>query len=130
LADWISNGLVAVQVGADTVHSWRAPDRGRAFLNQSCRMGVALGSTALAKWTVKRYRPDGSNDASFWSGHTSTTTAAAGWRFEIGIPIAAATGLLRGGAAKHYLTDVGIGALDGALAIWVCRGLGAERPAG
>ena len=123
VADWISTGLVSAQIGADTWHSFKAEHRGRAFLNQGCRMGVAIGTTELAKALIHRTRPDGSNRRSFWSGHTANAVAAAGWRYEVGIPIAASVGLLRGGAAKHYLSDVGIGALDGALATWICRGV-------
>lgn len=123
VADWISTGLVGVQIGADTWHSWKAVDRKRAFANQGCRMGVAIGTTELVKVLIHRTRPDGSNRKSFWSGHTANAAAAAGWQYDVGIPITAAVGLLRGGAAKHYLTDVGVGALDGALATWICRGL-------
>jgi len=128
VADWISSGLVGVQLGADTWHSWTAPDRPRAFLNQGCRMGVAIGTSELSKLWIHRTRPDGSDRKSFWSEHTADATAAAGWRYEAGIPLAAIVGLLRGGAAKHYLTDVGVGALDGGFAIWACRHLApAER---
>jgi len=112
-----------VQLGADTWHSFTAEHRGRAFATQGCRMGVAMGTTELTKYLVHRTRPDGSDRKSFWSGHTSSAVAAASWRFDVGIPIAAGVGLMRGAAAKHYLSDIGVGALDGALAQWVCRAL-------
>ena len=123
LADWMSTGLVGFQLGADSIHSWRAERRGRAFLNQGCRWTLVLGTSALSKRYLPRTRPDQSDRHSFWSEHTALGTTAAGWRYEIGIPIAAATGLLRGAAAKHYLSDVGVGALNGALSSLVCRRL-------
>jgi hypothetical protein len=92
-------------------------------------MGIAIGPTELAKWAIHRTRPDASDRKSFWSGHTSNAVASSGWNYSVGVPVAAAAGLLRGGAAKHFLSDIGVGALDGALAIWICRRVNpAEEP--
>jgi len=112
--------LVGVQIGADTITSWRSEHRVRAFVHQGCRMGFAVGTTELAKHFLPRTRPDGSDRKSFWSGHTANAGAAAGWNYSVGIPIEAAVALLRGGAKLHYLTDVGVGAVDGWAAGWVC----------
>jgi membrane-associated phospholipid phosphatase len=128
IADYLSTALVDVQIGADTWHSWRADHRGRAFANQGCRMGLTLLTTEGAKRLFPRTRPDGSDRKSFWSGHTAQATTAAGWRYEAGIPVAAVVALLRGGSAKHYLSDVGVGALDGALVSWLCHRLIPDVP--
>lgn len=93
---------------------------------------TALGLSALAthglKIVVGRERPDGSNQRSFPSGHTSSsfTVAAVLQEFygpEIGIPaylLAATSGLARIQSRHHYLSDVIFGA---ALGIVFGRGL-------
>lgn len=68
------------------------------------------------------------NNLSFFSGHTTlafSLVVAAGtvselrgyrhstWIWAVGLPVAAAMGLLRMAADKHYLTDVVVGALVG-----------------
>jgi membrane-associated phospholipid phosphatase len=72
-------------------------------------------------------KPD-DNNLSFYSGHTNLAFALVvsagtvaelrgyehrGWIWGVGLPLAASVGLLRMGADKHYLTDVGTGALLG-----------------
>jgi membrane-associated phospholipid phosphatase len=68
------------------------------------------------------------NNLSFYSGHTNLAFALVvsagtvaelrgynhrGWIWAVGLPVATSVGLLRMAADKHYLTDVGIGALVG-----------------
>jgi membrane-associated phospholipid phosphatase len=68
------------------------------------------------------------NNLSFYSGHTNLAFALVvsagtvaelrgykhrGWIWGVGLPLAASVGLLRMAADKHYLTDVGTGALLG-----------------
>ncbi|HSP77464.1 MAG TPA: phosphatase PAP2 family protein, partial [Myxococcaceae bacterium] len=70
------------------------------------------------------------NNVSFYSGHTSlafslvtaagTVSELRGYRnrwliWAVGLPAAAATGMLRMAADKHYLTDVLVGAAAGSL---------------
>jgi len=72
-------------------------------------------------------KPD-DNNLSFYSGHTNLAFALVvsagtvaelrgyehrGWIWGVGLPLAASVGLLRMAADKHYLTDVGVGALMG-----------------
>lgn len=72
-------------------------------------------------------KPD-DNNLSFYSGHTNMAFALVvsagtvaelrgyehrGWIWGVGLPVAASVGLLRMAADKHYLTDVGMGALMG-----------------
>lgn len=80
---------------------------------------------------------------SFYSGHTSTSFAAAvvagrlagmhGYRnragiWATGLTLATATGVLRIKADKHYLTDVVVGAVAGSLAGWFLPQLHEPRP--
>lgn len=90
----------------------------------------SLGATALVttalKETISEDRPDGSNNKSFPSGHTSISFAAAatlqkrtGW--QVGIPahiVAAFVGVARVEADKHFAHDVVAGAVIGEAAGW------------
>ena len=92
---------------------------------------LTLGSTRLAtdglKDVVGEERPDGSNNKSFPSGHTSMSFAAAGtlhkrYGWEIGIPahaVAAFVGAARVKANKHYVHDVIAGGALGEAAAWL-----------
>jgi membrane-associated phospholipid phosphatase len=112
----VRTGLVSFSLGVPTVKGdWSG-------LKQDA---LALGITAAVTGGLKRItheqRPDGSDDSSFPSGHTSISFAAAagleqrcGW--EVGVPahlLAAFVGLARMKAEKHYLHDVIIGAALG-----------------
>jgi membrane-associated phospholipid phosphatase len=127
-ADIISTGTVIAQIGLDTIHSFRSAHKGRAFLAQSCEMGIAIAVAETAKHLITRTRPDGSDRKSFFSEHTALATAAGGssWRghgWTLGATMAldVGTGYLRMAAGKHYLSDVIVGAGTGALATWACR---------
>lgn len=86
--------------------------------------GTTLGLTYLGKFAVGKERPDGSNNLSFPSGHTSSAFAGAsfltrryGW--EVGLPAylaAGFTGYSRVHANRHDEWDVLAGA---ALAIGI-----------
>ena len=83
---------------------------------------TTLGATYLLKYTVKKTRPDGSNNHSFPSAHTSSLFANAtflqrryGWKF--GVPafvVATYVGWARTYAKKHDWWDVLAGAAIGA----------------
>jgi membrane-associated phospholipid phosphatase len=87
--------------------------------------GGSIGGTILVTQGLKEIfpsrRPDGSDDRSFPSGHTSTSFAAAatlhnryGW--EAGLPayvVASFVGLSRVEARKHRVGDVLVGAAIG-----------------
>lgn len=82
---------------------------------------VNFGYTQLLKVAVGRERPDGSNDASFPSGHASNaftlaTVAERHYGWKVGAPayaVAAAIGYSRIVRDKHYLSDVVAGATLG-----------------
>lgn len=82
---------------------------------------VTFLATQALKRTVRRERPDGSNDLSFPSGHTSSAfaTAAVLWEREgpwiggLGVALGAYTGLSRMAVHKHHLSDVLFGATLG-----------------
>jgi membrane-associated phospholipid phosphatase len=90
-------------------------------------IGAAWIVTRGLKHTVHEERPDGSDNLSFPSGHSSRSFAAAaslhkryGW--EIGIPahaVAGFVGFARVKAKKHYLHDVIAGAAIGEAAGWL-----------
>ena len=84
-------------------------------------MALAGGTTFVLKQAVDERRPDGSDNNSFPSGHTSISFAAAatlenryGW--EVGAPafaVASFVGVARVEARKHYWYDVVAGAALG-----------------
>ncbi len=84
---------------------------------------VTQSLTAGVKLLVRRERPDGSNQASFPSGHSSGTFATAtvlqrhyGWK--VGVPAYTVAGYVaasRMNEGKHYLSDVVFGAAVGIL---------------
>lgn len=104
---------------------------------------ATAAATQLAKAAFARPRPyaypsadvGGDSHASFWSGHTSSAFAAAtsmvywlhrrqpGARWDLlaavlGFAAAAATGVLRVVAGRHFPSDVAAGALAGAAIGW------------
>lgn len=121
-ADWISTGLVAGQLGAETRQAWRAADRRAALGCLGWRVGLTVGVAELTKRLVHRERPDGSDRHSFYSEHTALAVVATGWRVQVSVPVAIGAGYLRMGAGKHYATDVAVGAIAGLVAREVCHG--------
>jgi len=116
------DGLVAVAFGLPLVRGdWRGAEQA----------GFSLGGAFIVTVGVKRLiperRPDGSDDRSFPSGHTSVSFAAAatlekryGWR--VGLPahvVAAFVGVSRVAAKKHYVGDVLVGAAIGEASGWL-----------
>ena len=92
--------------------------------------------TSILKYSVQRTRPDGSNNLSFPSGHTSTAFSLAtvanqhyGWK--VGVPaylLASGIGLSRIEKDKHYLSDVLAGATLGVIVGRTVARLDGERP--
>ena len=93
-------------------------------------LGGTYAVTTGLKHVVEEERPDGSDDKSFPSGHTSSSFAAAatlhkrhGW--QVGVPahvLATFVGVARVKADKHFVHDVIAGALIGEAAGWLLTG--------
>jgi len=118
----LSDALAGAQGALYLKHIMDAPDQKRAWTCGALRMGVTFGATSLVKLLVHRERPDGSNDHSFWSGHSANSMAMAGWNYGVGVPISLGTGYLRVAGNKHWWGDVAAGWGAGALANLICRG--------
>lgn len=128
VAHWVSTATMATAVSLDVIDAWRSDDKSHAFINVACRHGVAQGIVQLVKLTVPRWRPDHSDQKSFFSGHTATAAASGdwlggreqGWNFAASVTLTDATAMGRMLAGKHHPSDVAIGALDGMFSSWLC----------
>lgn len=112
------DALVGAALGLPAVRGdWRGD------LQAAGSMAAAGGGTFVLKELIHERRPDGSDDRSFPSGHTSVSFAAAvglerryGWH--AGLPalcVAGFVGAARIAASKHYAHDVAAGAAIGTL---------------
>ena len=89
-------------------------------------IATSTTTTFALKYTIKRERPDGSNDRSFPSAHTMFAFQGAtfvhqryGFSYAIAAYLGAAfVGYSRIKADKHYLGDVLAGAAIGSLSSW------------
>lgn len=110
--------LVAAALGVPAFHEdWKGD------LQAAASIGVASLTATGLKEAFPTERPDGSDDKSFPSGHTSVSFAAAatltnryGWKY--GLPahaLAAFVGASRVEARKHRPVDVAVGAVIGEL---------------
>ena len=116
------DGLVAVAFGLPAINGdWRGVEQ------SGLSVGAAFAVTESLKYTIHERRPDGSDNKSFPSGHTSASFAAAaslekryGW--QVGLPahlVAAFVGVSRVEAKKHFVGDVLVGAVIGEGAGWL-----------
>ena len=112
----VRTGIVSLSIGVPTAKGdWSG------LKQDALALGVTAAITGGFKLATHEQRPDGSDDNSFPSGHTSISFAAAagleqryGW--ELGVPahlLAAFVGLARVKAEKHYVHDVLVGAAIG-----------------
>jgi membrane-associated phospholipid phosphatase len=98
---------------------------------------VNAAYSGLLKHTVQRTRPDGSDNLSFPSGHTSTaftlaTVAEHHYGWKVGIPayaLASCIGLTRIESNRHNLSDIIAGATVGLIVGRTVSRLDGERPA-
>ena len=108
----------------------RHPLRERIAVTATSYVALTAVTGAL-KLTVKEWRPDGSDNRSFPSGHAARAFAGAelvrseyGWRWGAGAyAVAAGVGLLRIAGEHHYAHDVlagaAVGIFSARLAYWV-----------
>ena len=95
---------------------------------------ISVGTSEIMKEAIHVQRPDGSNDQSFPSGHTTNAFMGAeflhqeyghrsAWYSAAGYTTATATGLLRMANNRHWLGDVvagaGIGILSTRFSYWL-----------
>jgi membrane-associated phospholipid phosphatase len=79
---------------------------------------LSQGMVQVVKHTVRRERPDGSNSASFPSGHSASAFATAGvlhrhYGWKVGLPayaVGSYVALARMAWNRHHATDVVMGA--------------------
>lgn len=105
VADYTSTGLVAVNVTLDSIHAYK----NHCMKNYLIGQALTVGSSELVKRLVPEERPDGSDNKSFWSEHSSISSFNRGWSFSGGWTVALGAGTLRVVANKHHWWDVGVG---------------------
>ena len=123
--EYIGDGLaVIIPAAAYGSTLYLGDDAGETAFYKS--IATSTAATFALKFTVRRERPDGSNDRSFPSAHTMYAFEGAtfvhmrygleyAWPAYIG---AAFVGYSRIEADKHYLGDVLAGAAIGSLSAW------------
>lgn len=116
----LSDITVYSSIGLDSIDSFRQVDKGKAFKCQALRLGINNGVNQLVKHLVHKERPDGSDNKSFYSSHTSNSFVSSGWNYSIGLSLGITTGILRVKAKKHDWIDVSVGATAGLLSQLVC----------
>lgn len=123
VADTASDALIGVAWIAPTLMILNTDEnRGEKAIGFIGAHGVNRLITHQFKVGVGRLRPDGSDNKSFYSGHTSTAFTSAGVvcviekdQCGLALGLAATTGYLRIAADKHWLSDVVVGAAAGFL---------------
>lgn len=120
--DWeTASDIAVISLGAWSLGVPVATGDARGALQAGMSVGAAYAVTTGLKEAIPARRPDGSDNRSFPSGHTSAAFGAATSIWERrgakeGIPavaIAAFVGLARVKADKHYWRDVVAGAAVG-----------------
>lgn len=115
-ADWISTGLVGVNLTADVIHDVRH----HCVRNLILRNGLTIGAAELTKYVVHEDRPDHSDAKSFFSEHSALAMVNSGWNYSIGFSVAFGAGTGRLVAQKHHPADVMVGLAAGfAAAYWL-----------
>ncbi|MBM6993186.1 MAG: phosphatase PAP2 family protein [Prevotella sp.] len=128
--------------GVESRSSWS-----RMLLSDAVSMAMMTGVVQGLKHTTHVERPDGSNSNSFPSGHTATAFMTATmltkeyghlspWVGVGAYTLATATGLMRIGNNKHWMSDVlvgaGVGLISTELSYWlvdaICKDRGLLRP--
>lgn len=116
IADGLSTALVGLQIGADVLKAWRAPQRREAVLCKLLTIGASVGVAEVMKHAVNKTRPDGSDTRSFPSEHTMLATSSRqthGWALAASVSMAFSTAYFRTAADKHDTVDVSAGAAIG-----------------
>jgi membrane-associated phospholipid phosphatase len=105
-ADWLSYGTLAATVPL-ACEEWRSKECAWT----AAGYGLDAIVTELVKRAVHRERPDGTDDKSFWSGHTALCFAALDGKYKWQVlGLCSTTAVLRVVARNHHPTDVLAGA--------------------
>ncbi len=126
IGDKLGNGFVLAGItGALLATSYSGENQKFRAMSFSLAQGFIMTETIVnsLKFAIDRYRPNGENDRSFSSGHTSSlftyaTVIAHYYGGKAGIPayaVATLVGLSRIEKSKHYASDVVAGAALGYL---------------
>lgn len=119
VADVISTGAVAGAVALPCL----LDRRWQCVKDEALRVGVATGIAMATKALVKRERPDGSENVSFFSQHTAIACAAVmrrGARSPAQTALMAlcpSVGYFRIAADKHWLSDTVVGGVVGGVTV-------------
>lgn len=116
--------------GVDSRSPWK-----RLLVNTATSFAIDAAFTYGLKYTVKSTRPDGTDNHSFPSGHTSFAFFGAAildkefrrvspWISVAGYTVAAATAVDRVRRNRHHWADVLVGAAIGVLSVEAGYGLG------
>ncbi len=115
---------------------------GRMLLSDALSAALMTTVVQVSKNTTHVWRPDGSNNHSFPSGHTATAFMTAAmlskeyghlspWLSVGAYTVASATGLMRMANNKHWLSDVmvgaGVGILSTEFGYWIADALMKKR---
>lgn len=120
-AQWGSDvGLVAAYIVPPMMILNEDHDKTEKMIGFLGAQGLNLLITNHVKVKTNRMRPNGENQRSFFSGHTSTAFTSAGVvcvidkeQCGLAVGLAATTGYLRIATNKHWLSDVIVGAAAG-----------------
>lgn len=114
-ANIFSNVTVGAAIGLDAINSIRDEDSKQAFIKQGERLALTVTFAELTKFLVHRTRPNGRDNKSFYSEHTSIAAASQGWNYKIGFSLTVGTAGGRVAAKEHYVSDTVVGAVIGSL---------------
>jgi len=112
ISDWTMGSLLV----APYLYAWTGEHKLRNVSSVFVAQSLTWISTDITKRSVKRIRPNGEDDRSFFSGHTSSAFVGASLLCSMkkhcteALVLAGLTGYLRIAAKKHYFSDVVIGA--------------------
>lgn len=117
----VASVFVLKAAGTDSQSSWK-----RVAVNSATAFAINVGTTYLLKNVVHSTRPDGTDNRSFPSGHTSVAFCGAmilhkefhktsPWISVAGFSVAAVTAADRVRRNRHHWTDVLTGAAIGVL---------------
>lgn len=110
-ADGLGTALVVVageEAARYSIVEWRNGNRTPAYRN-ACSIASAMTTIEILKRHFPETRPDGSNQASWPSGHSAALASFQGRHLSIDIVLTVSGGLSRAWANKHHLFDGGEG---------------------